>query len=87
MGNEVANAVVKNLAQSLSIGATSGDPSTLTTDKTGQMDNGSKYPIWVFYEILSLKCYLELQDIVLLIMIHLQTPGTLLRSEPATVTA
>ena len=33
VGNEVANAVVKNLAQSLSIGAISGDPSTLTTDK------------------------------------------------------
>lgn len=33
VGNEVANAVVKNLAQNLSIGAISGEPSTLTTDK------------------------------------------------------
>ena len=33
VGNEVANAVVRNLAQNLSIGAISGEPSTLTTDK------------------------------------------------------
>lgn len=33
VGKDVANVVVKNLAQSLSIGAQMGEPSKLTTDK------------------------------------------------------
>ncbi len=33
VGHEVANAIVRNLAQSLSIGALSGEPSTLNSEK------------------------------------------------------